>query len=72
MLKGLGAQRAAVERYRRTSQVSLAATLRAARAEAWQTGLVPALTGGFIARGTAGVLNARTGGGPVQIGRAHV
>ncbi|GGM99211.1 multidrug ABC transporter ATP-binding protein [Streptomyces fuscichromogenes] len=49
VLKGLGAQRAAVERYRRTSQVSLAATLRAARAESWQTGLVLALTGGFIA-----------------------
>ncbi|MFJ3670268.1 ABC transporter ATP-binding protein [Streptomyces sp. NPDC090106] len=49
VLKGLGAQGAAVERYRRTSRVSLAATLRAARAEAWQTGLVLALTGGFIA-----------------------
>ncbi|MFG2954904.1 ABC transporter ATP-binding protein [Streptomyces sp. NPDC048291] len=49
VLKGLGAQRAAVERYRRTSQDSLAATLRAARAESWQTGLVLALTGGFIA-----------------------
>ncbi|MEU9975149.1 ABC transporter ATP-binding protein [Streptomyces sp. NPDC051014] len=49
VLKGLGAQRAAVERYRRTSRISLAATLRAARAEAWQTGLVLALTGGFIA-----------------------
>ncbi|MYZ06938.1 ATP-binding cassette domain-containing protein [Streptomyces sp. SID2999] len=49
VLKGLGAERAAVERYRRTSRVSLAATLRAARAESWQTGLVLALTGGFIA-----------------------
>nr|WSY56609.1 ABC transporter ATP-binding protein/permease [Streptomyces sp. NBC_00886] len=49
VLKGLGAQRAAVERYRRTSRVSLAATLRSARAESWQTGLVLALTGGFIA-----------------------
>ncbi|MET9084515.1 ABC transporter ATP-binding protein [Streptomyces sp. NPDC004237] len=49
VLKGLGAQRAAVERYRRTSRVSLAATLRAARAQSWQTGLVLALTGGFIA-----------------------
>ncbi|MEV7319546.1 ABC transporter ATP-binding protein [Streptomyces sp. NPDC093970] len=49
VLKGLGAQRAAVERYRRTSGDSLTATLRAARAEAWQTGLVLALTGGFIA-----------------------
>lgn len=49
VLKGLGAERAAVERYRRISRVSLAATLRAARAESWQTGLVLALTGGFIA-----------------------
>ncbi|WP_206306143.1 ABC transporter ATP-binding protein [Streptomyces humi] len=49
VLKGLGAQQAAVERYRRTSGDSLAATLRAARAESWQTGLVLALTGGFIA-----------------------
>ncbi|MEW2131545.1 ABC transporter ATP-binding protein [Streptomyces sp. NPDC005435] len=49
VLKGLGAQRAAVERYRRTSRDSLAATLRAARAESWQTGLVLALTGVFIA-----------------------
>ncbi|MEU8574249.1 ABC transporter ATP-binding protein [Streptomyces asoensis] len=49
VLKGLGARRAAVERYRRTSRLSLAATLRAARAESWQTGLVLALTGGFIA-----------------------
>ncbi|MFD4557538.1 ABC transporter ATP-binding protein [Streptomyces sp. NPDC058469] len=49
VLKGLGAQEAAVERYRRTSRISLAATLRSARAESWQTGLVLALTGGFIA-----------------------
>ncbi|MGW4303332.1 ABC transporter ATP-binding protein [Streptomyces sp. NPDC004376] len=49
VLKGLGAQRAAVERYRRTSRDSLDATLRAARAESWQTGLVLALTGVFIA-----------------------
>ncbi|MFJ8141731.1 ABC transporter ATP-binding protein [Streptomyces sp. NPDC096013] len=49
VLKGLGAQDAAVERYRGTSRVSLAATLRSARAESWQTGLALALTGGFIA-----------------------
>ncbi|MFG2372407.1 ABC transporter ATP-binding protein [Streptomyces sp. NPDC048504] len=57
VLKGLGAQDAAVERYRRTSRISLAATLRSARAESWQTGLVLALTGGFIA------LIALVGGG---------
>ena len=49
VLKGLGAQQAAVERYREASGISLTATLRAARAESRQTGLVLALTGGFIA-----------------------
>ena len=49
VLKGIGAQAAAVERYRRTSRDSLTATLRAARAEAWQGGVVLGLTGGFIA-----------------------
>ncbi|MFC9842357.1 ABC transporter ATP-binding protein [Streptomyces sp. NPDC060223] len=49
VLKGIGAQATAVDRYRRTSRDSLAATLRAARAEAWQSGVVLALTGGFIA-----------------------
>ncbi|MFF7391988.1 ABC transporter transmembrane domain-containing protein [Streptomyces scabiei] len=49
VLKGIGAERAAVARYRRVSQDSLAATLRAARAEAWQNGVVTILTGAFIA-----------------------
>lgn len=49
VLTGLGARAAAVARYRRTSGESLAATLRAARAEAVQKGLVLALTGVFIA-----------------------
>ncbi|MEW9547322.1 ABC transporter ATP-binding protein [Nonomuraea sp. NPDC050783] len=49
VLKGIGAERAAVERYRRTSRDSLSATLRAARAEALQNGVVLALTGAFIA-----------------------
>ncbi|EFG64486.1 ABC transporter, ATP-binding protein [Streptomyces sp. SPB074] len=49
VLRGLGAQDAAVERYRRTSRTSLLATLRAARAESWQSGLVLALTGCFLA-----------------------
>ncbi|MEO3749133.1 ABC transporter ATP-binding protein [Streptomyces sp. B6B3] len=48
-LKGLGAVPAAVARYRHTSRASLAATLRAARAEAWQHGMTTALTGLFIA-----------------------
>ncbi|SOD82167.1 putative ABC transport system ATP-binding protein [Streptomyces sp. 1222.2] len=49
VLKGIGAERAAVSRYRGVSQDSLAATLRAARAEAWQNGVVTILTGAFIA-----------------------
>ncbi|WP_327731757.1 ABC transporter ATP-binding protein/permease [Streptomyces sp. NBC_00487] len=49
VLKGIGAETAAVARYRRVSRDSLAATLRAARAEAWQNGVVTILTGAFIA-----------------------
>ncbi|MDX2759740.1 ABC transporter ATP-binding protein [Streptomyces europaeiscabiei] len=49
VLKGIGAEQAAVARYRRVSQDSLAATLRAARAESWQNGVVTLLTGTFIA-----------------------
>ncbi|WP_371583388.1 ABC transporter ATP-binding protein [Streptomyces sp. NBC_01314] len=49
VLKGIGAEQAAVARYRRVSQDSLAATLRAARAESWQNGVVTILTGTFIA-----------------------
>ncbi|SEH01169.1 putative ABC transport system ATP-binding protein [Nonomuraea solani] len=49
VLKGINAEGAAVERYRRTSRDSLSATLRAARAEALQNGVVLALTGAFIA-----------------------
>ncbi|MGH4012757.1 MAG: ABC transporter ATP-binding protein [Pseudonocardiaceae bacterium] len=49
VLKGIGAEAAAVSRYRRTSQDSLVATLRAARAQAWHDGTIFALTGIFIA-----------------------
>jgi putative ABC transport system ATP-binding protein len=49
VLKGVGAERAAVDRYRKTSQDSLRATLRAARAQAWHDGALVALTGIFIA-----------------------
>lgn len=49
VLKGIGAESAAVARYRRTSRESLTATLRAARAESWQSGMILALTGAFIA-----------------------
>lgn len=49
VLKGIGAEAAAVDRYRRTSRDSLAATLRAARAQAWHDGGMLMLTGVFIA-----------------------
>ncbi|MBQ1088774.1 ABC transporter ATP-binding protein [Streptomyces sp. B93] len=49
VLKGIGAETAAVARYRHISQDSLTATLRAARAEAWQKGVVTLLTGAFLA-----------------------
>ncbi|MFV2211038.1 ABC transporter transmembrane domain-containing protein [Actinomadura sp. LOL_016] len=62
VLKGIGAERAAVERYRTTSARSLDATLRAARAEAWQNGTVLALTGVFIA------IVALVGGRPAASG----
>ena len=49
VLKGLGAEDAASERYRTTSRASLFAALRASRAQAGHDGAVLALTGGFIA-----------------------
>ena len=49
VLKGIGAEPAAVARYRRTSRISLAATLRAAKAQSWHDGAILALTGVFIA-----------------------
>ena len=48
VLKGIGAEPAAVARYRVTSQDSLSAALRAARSRAWHDGAVLALTGVFI------------------------
>ncbi|WP_197287660.1 ABC transporter ATP-binding protein [Streptomyces apocyni] len=48
VLKGIGAEPAAVDRYRRTSQDSLAAALRAANSRAWHDGAILALTGIFI------------------------
>ncbi|MFE1960297.1 ABC transporter transmembrane domain-containing protein [Streptomyces sp. NPDC059479] len=49
VLKGIGAESAAVARYRSASRASLDATLRATRAQAWQKGMTLALTGVFIA-----------------------
>ncbi|WP_267241941.1 ABC transporter ATP-binding protein [Streptomyces sp. PR69] len=49
VLKGMGAESAAVARYRTTSRESLAAALRAARSRAGHEGAVLALTGVFIA-----------------------
>ncbi|MGW4724183.1 ABC transporter ATP-binding protein [Streptomyces sp. S1] len=49
VLKGIGAERAAVARYRETSRSSLASALRAANSRAWHDGAILALTGVFIA-----------------------
>jgi putative ABC transport system ATP-binding protein len=49
VLKGIGAEGAALERYRSSSRRSLAATLRAARAEAAVGGVGIVLTGAFLA-----------------------
>ncbi|MEU4068399.1 ABC transporter ATP-binding protein [Streptomyces wedmorensis] len=49
VLKGMGAESAAVARYRTTSRDSLAAALRAARSRAGHEGAILALTGVFIA-----------------------
>ena len=49
VLKGIGAEAAAIERYRVASRLSLAATLRAARAEAVVAGVGVVLTGAFLA-----------------------
>nr|WP_206442147.1 ABC transporter ATP-binding protein [Streptomyces boncukensis] len=49
VLKGIGGESAAIDRYRATSRDSLRATLRAARAQAFQRGMVLTLTGVLIA-----------------------
>lgn len=49
ILKGIGGEPAALARYRTTSRDSLRATLRATRAQAFQSGMVLALTGCLIA-----------------------
>jgi len=49
VLKGIGAEDTAISRYRRTSRDSLAATLRAARAQAGYEGAMLALSGLFLA-----------------------
>ena len=49
VLKGLGAERTAVDRYRGTSQESRAAAVRATRAHGWHDGAVVAVTGVFLA-----------------------
>lgn len=49
VLKGIGAEPAAVRRYVGTSQDALAATLRATKAQAWYQGAVLAANGLFLA-----------------------
>ncbi|WP_328441952.1 ABC transporter ATP-binding protein/permease [Streptomyces sp. NBC_00444] len=49
ILKGIGGESTAISRYRTTSRDSLQATLKAARAQAFQSGMVLTLTGCLIA-----------------------
>jgi putative ABC transport system ATP-binding protein len=49
VLKGIGAERSAARRYRRTSQQSLGATQRAANAKSWHDSTLLGLTGVFLA-----------------------
>ncbi len=49
ILKGIGGEPTAIARYRTTSRDSLQATLKAARAQAFQSGMVLTLTGCLIA-----------------------
>ncbi|MFD9191229.1 ABC transporter ATP-binding protein [Streptomyces phaeochromogenes] len=49
ILKGIGGESTAIARYRTTSRDSLRATLKAARAQAFQSGMVLTLTGCLIA-----------------------
>ncbi|MDG4787471.1 ABC transporter ATP-binding protein [Micromonospora sp. WMMD1102] len=57
VLKGLGAAPAAARRYRRTSREALAATVRAAQAQAWYDGTLLVITGFFVA--AVGLLGGR-------------
>ncbi|MCP9489465.1 MAG: ABC transporter ATP-binding protein/permease [Solirubrobacteraceae bacterium MAG38_C4-C5] len=66
VLKGIGAESAAIERYRDSSRRSLAATLRAAGAEATVAGVGILLTGAFLA------LVALIGGRLVADGRIEL
>lgn len=62
VLKGIGAEHSARQRYREGSRSALTATLRAARAQAWHDASILALTGLFIAAvALVGVLLAANG-----------
>ncbi len=66
VLKGIGAESAAIDRYRSASRLSLTATVRAARAEAAIDGVGVVLTGAFVA------LVALIGGRLVSEGRIEL
>jgi putative ABC transport system ATP-binding protein len=67
VLKGLGAEQAAAGRYRRASQASLAATLRAASAEAVANTAGLAVHGGFLAL-VALIAGRMAAGGSITVG----
>jgi len=67
VIKGIGAEAPAIERYRRASRESLRATLRAARAEAVYNGAATAVTGTFLVL-VALVGGRLAAGGTISIG----
>ena len=67
VLKGLGAEQAAARRYRRASQKSLGATLRAASAEAVANAVGMTVHGGFLAL-VALIAGRMAAGGSITIG----
>ncbi|MEW6476450.1 MAG: ABC transporter ATP-binding protein [Actinomycetota bacterium] len=67
VLKGLGAERAATDRYRRASRSSLQANLRSASVEALATTVSTVMTGGFLAL-VALVAGRMAVGGSVTVG----
>lgn len=68
VLKGLGAEEAAIAKYRGTSRTSLHATIKAVRAEAAYNGMMLALNGAFLAL-IALVGGRLAAGGDITVGQ---
>lgn len=67
VLKGIGAERAAAERYRLSSRAALTATVHAARAKSWHDGTLLAVNGLFLA--VVALVGGRlAAGGEISVG----